>query len=458
MSARVPSTPPYTQLTDEVEYVGSTQIVTPPPPARSLSEPPRAPSRRGGEFDELAVTSQKFDDINKRARLLRDEDDVEDLMHRSRELNMQYTPGQVLDDDAPVTTTSGGDKRHDAKHEFSDQKKTDVGRAWVFTFNKGAHPEMVETVLELLKTAPHAQYCAASYEVGDTTFRPHIHAYLYTTKNVRRLAISRHCALLKPWFEQSGGSAAQATDYFRYADGHRDENGAWIHNDILNPTFLQFGEFPNAVAAKAAGQAKGGKKTKAIWDEVKNHIASGGDVLSTQSSQILILHYGNLSKLSYAYRMRAVPRWVEMNNLWITGPTGSGKTRWVAENYPGAYIKNASNKWFDGYEFEDVVSIEDVGRGYPTSSELKVWGDHYRFNAEYKGGSVCIRPSRVIITSNYTIAELYPDPQDLPALLRRFRVVHVVDGKLVDVPASITVGGVNSAWKATTFTMPDSFV
>lgn len=38
---------------------------------------------------------------------------------------------------------------------------------------------------------------------------------------------------------------------------------------------------------------------------------------------------------------------------------------------------------------------------------LKIWADNYPYNIEYKGGTSMANPIRFIITSNYTIQELF---------------------------------------------------
>lgn len=114
--------------------------------------------------------------------------------------------------------------------------------------------------------------------------------------------------------------------------------------------------------------------------------------------------------------------------LWIYGPTGTGKSRWVKENYPEAYYKNV-NKWFDDYKLEETIVIEDVD---PSSCEhmaryFKIWSDRYAFPAEYKGGSMKVRPLMFIVTSNYTLEECFKEYNDLVALQRRFKEVRIED-------------------------------
>ena len=50
--------------------------------------------------------------------------------------------------------------------------------------------------------------------------------------------------------------------------------------------------------------------------------------------------------------------------------------------------------------------------------------------AEYKGGSIRIRPEKLIVTSNYRPEQCFTNREDIAPILRRFRVVE----DLADLP------------------------
>ena len=128
------------------------------------------------------------------------------------------------------------------------------------------------------------------------------------------------------------------------------------------------------------------------------------------------------------YRTVQTLNWTDSPNRFIYGPAGSGKSRYARTLFSDdeLYIKT-HNKWFDGYDGESCVLIDDL---HPDNAKymvtnIKIWADRYPFRAELKGSVIRIRPQSVVITSNYSIEEMFPNPQDQAAIRRRFHVTHM---------------------------------
>lgn len=115
--------------------------------------------------------------------------------------------------------------------------------------------------------------------------------------------------------------------------------------------------------------------------------------------------------------------------IWIFGLSGSGKTRSALAQYPEAYIK-PRNQWWDGYQSEPVVLIDDIDKfDVALGGKLKHWSDFAPFIGEMKGASRRIRPSKVIITSQYRIEDIWQDEETRDALKRRFKVIEKLYGQ-----------------------------
>ncbi len=53
--------------------------------------------------------------------------------------------------------------------------------------------------------------------------------------------------------------------------------------------------------------------------------------------------------------------------------------------------------------------------------DLKEWADHWQFKAQVKGGQLgMIRPKKIIVTSNYSIRDLWPNFDEYDPLEERF--------------------------------------
>lgn len=116
--------------------------------------------------------------------------------------------------------------------------------------------------------------------------------------------------------------------------------------------------------------------------------------------------------------------------FWIVGEPGAGKSRYVKEF--GPFIK-ASNKWWDGYNQETDVLIDDLELDAKYLGHfLKLWGDPWGYLVgEVKGAHLALNFNRLWITSNYTIDQVFggaPGGVELVAAIRRrfveIRVAH----------------------------------
>lgn len=98
------------------------------------------------------------------------------------------------------------------------------------------------------------------------------------------------------------------------------------------------------------------------------------------------------------------------------GPPGSGKTRRADEESRNAYWK-AEGKWWDGYNYEPEIILDDFYGEIEYSQFLKIL-DRYGCRVETKGGTRWIHAKKIIITSNKKPENWYPNVNPA-AILRR---------------------------------------
>ena len=68
---------------------------------------------------------------------------------------------------------------------------------------------------------------------------------------------------------------------------------------------------------------------------------------------------------AYAF-MKSVQRDWEMEIIVITGPTGTGKSRYAKDKYPGAYWK-PNSKWWDGFYGQETIIMDEFYGWLPWS-------------------------------------------------------------------------------------------
>ena len=165
-----------------------------------------------------------------------------------------------------------------------------------------------------------------------------------------------------------------------------------------------------------------GAKTQELWRSLLKAAEEGRwDYIKDNQPRIWITMKERL--LSMRVPTSVVLDGDTMNEWWV-GPTGSGKSRLAWQKYGDLCYQKQLNKWWDGYDNQSVVIIEEWSpKNDVTSSALKIWADRYPFSAQIKGGMLQkIRPLKIIVISNYTIEDCFVDSRDANPISRRFTV------------------------------------
>jgi len=267
-------------------------------------------------------------------------------------------------------------------------------RKWCFTLNNYT-PEDVEA-LRKLREDLSIKYLIFGREVGENG-TPHLQGFFYAHNaksfNAAKKTIGDrvHLEACKGTIEQNIAYCAKDNDYEEIGD--------------------------RPMTAKEKGAAE-----KTRWEDAWTYAVSG-EILNIDA-EIRIAHYGKLRKIQKDY-MQKPPDLDATCGVWIYGSPGVGKSYKARQDYPDAYLKPC-NKWWDGYQAEENVIIDDFDLQHKVlGHHLKIWGDRYSYIAENKGSGFHIRPKNVVITSNYQIGEIFDDPALIEALKRRYKVIHM---------------------------------
>jgi len=264
-------------------------------------------------------------------------------------------------------------------------------RGWCFTVN---NPGGFDDI-DIQVMSGESEYCIRGKETGEEG-TPHYQGYVYF-KTLKSLAQLKKY-LPRAHLERQRGTFDEAIVYCQ-------KDGDWE----------EWGDRPSG----PSGQAN-------QWKEVLQ-LARAGEVQKIEDNYpaIFLRYHTKLLGL----RRNDNPTILDnLENEWWYGATGTGKSKELWERYPNHFQKSL-NKWWDGYQNEDIVAIEEWSpKNEVTSSSLKIWADRYPFTGEIKGGTLQkLRPKKIIVLSNYTIDECFANSQDLGPIKRRFKSKHFIN-------------------------------
>lgn len=131
-----------------------------------------------------------------------------------------------------------------------------------------------------------------------------------------------------------------------------------------------------------------------------------------------VKYFRGFEKLAYIVdNKKAQFEKCEVTVLW--GPTRSGKTRLAYELDPQLFklpINAGEQVWFDGYDGDKTLLIDDYNGSISYASMLQICDGH---PGKYpiKGGFICKRWNHVIITSNKSPDEWWPFEDNTAAFM-----------------------------------------
>jgi len=156
------------------------------------------------------------------------------------------------------------------------------------------------------------------------------------------------------------------------------------------------------------------------WESIWTAAQSGN--LAAIPADVRVVSYRTIRAIASDFST-CLPIERHVTVLWGSTCTGKSRRAWDEAGID-AYAKDPRSKFWDGYQSQTRVVIDEFRGGIDVSHLLR-WFDRYPVRLEIKGSS---RPSlveKVWITSNVDPNNWYPDLDEATrlALMRRFQVI-----------------------------------
>lgn len=266
-------------------------------------------------------------------------------------------------------------------------------------------------------------YIVYGKEVGESN-TPHLQGYMEFSKRMSIRAIKKLFDVERIHLEVRKGTQEQAIAYCLKENGEKYERGT--KRSIGRP----------AATKKVANKVK--EFLPLIREKGLREFAAHED-----ASFHLLKHAQLCMSLNESPRDRNIPKEV----FWWWGPTGTGKTlravKMAEDRGIEYFMKSGSGRFFDGYDGQKFVILDDFRDcQYEFSMLLKLL-DVYPLRVEVKGSSRQWKADTVIITAPMPPDECYKNMQmtdkhdKIQQLLRRItNIEHITtfDASLIEAP------------------------
>lgn len=245
---------------------------------------------------------------------------------------------------------------------------------WLWTLNNPNNDETVIDIENIFYTCQQVKYTVFQLEQGEEgTY--HFQGYTELARN-QRLSFVRQLLPRAHW-EPRRGTRAQAREYCMKEDTRIE--GPWV-----------IGEWHDK------GQ---GRRTDII--DIHRRVKETNEPIA---SIIHNMNYQQVRLVETLAKYRKTSKEFEPKQVrWFYGATGTGKTRTAYEEMKEDFwLANKTSDWFDGYNGEEDVLIDDLRAGRWKYDFMLKLLDGYQIRVPIKGSFTIFRAKRIWITCPYT--------------------------------------------------------
>lgn len=284
-------------------------------------------------------------------------------------------------------------------------------RSYCFTLNLGSTATVEDGRLksEALKSRlgqhPKVRYAIWQLERGEEERRLHLQGYLELFSPMRLSGIKR--------------LTGERTGHFEGRRGSRDAARAYCmkESSALDPL----------VRVELGTWRSGGQGTRMDLAGLQTSLDGGATLTQVSNS-----HFGEFLRYNRGimlYQQLNGSQRSQVTECYVyIGDPGTGKSRYVQENYPNAYWKPPNHSWWPMYAGQEDVIFDDFDGSWFSASTLLRILDRYPLIVDVKGSHVNFIAKRVHITVNAGAEHWYNWDNiatSYSALLRRITLVKV---------------------------------
>lgn len=256
-------------------------------------------------------------------------------------------------------------------------------RGWCFTLNNYTDDEIA------IAKAIECDYIVFGREVGEEEKTPHLQGFIHWANARTGISCRKIFANRAHWAKQMG-SFAEASSYCKKGNQPKAE---WEELRSQGPNYGR-----NKDVFEKGVDCEQGKRTD--LEEAIKMIQEGAPMsaIAEYAPSTFVKCQKGLVALKAALIKDRDPNDPPIV-VWRWGLAGVGKTRGPLEAHKSYYIKDGTS-WWDGYEQQEAIIIDDFDGKWPYRDLLRVL-DRNPYQGQFKGGYVKINSKYIYITCEH---------------------------------------------------------